>query len=150
MGPRHRPAPERGARRQRAILRPDRSIPHGDRDAGVAEPVVQFARRADRQHSPRSIHDVPAQPARRARPRELPGEEGRRAAALTPRGRPPGRPSVRVAVDSETGPERLDENLQIETQTPALDVIKVALDPFLHRRVPPPPPYLGPPPAAPP
>src|SRR2546428_4771828 len=58
---------------------------------------------------------------------------------------PPGRRSVRVAVDAEPVPERLDENLQIEAQAPALDVIEVALDPFLDRRVPPPPVDLGPP-----
>src|SRR2546425_7484921 len=59
--------------------------------------------------------------------------------------RQPGRRSVRVTVDAEPVPERLDENLQIEAQAPALDVIEVALDPFLDRRVPPPPVDLGPP-----
>src|SRR2546425_1568928 len=59
--------------------------------------------------------------------------------------RQPGRRSVRVTVDAEPVPERLDENLQIETQAPALDVIEVALDPFLDRCIPPPPVDLGPP-----
>src|SRR5215831_16603826 len=43
---------------------------------------------------------------------------------------------MRVAVDAEAVPERLQQNLQIEPETPALDVVEIVLDPLLDRRVP--------------
>src|SRR5438445_690092 len=51
---------------------------------------------------------------------------------------------MRVAVDAEAVPEGLQENLQIEAEAPALDVVEVTLDPPLDRRVAPPSVDLGP------
>src|SRR5262249_21943244 len=45
------------------------------------------------------------------------------------------RRSMRVAVDAEGVPEGLQQDLQIEAETPALDVVEVVLDPLLDRRV---------------
>src|SRR5262252_3630306 len=52
---------------------------------------------------------------------------------------------MRVAIDAEAVPDGLDEDLQIEAQAPALDVVEIALDPSLDRRVAAPPVELGPP-----
>src|SRR5882762_10754153 len=51
---------------------------------------------------------------------------------------------MRVAVDAEAVPEGLDQDLQVEAQAPALDVVEVALDPLLDRGVAPPSVDLGP------
>src|SRR6266852_3741707 len=51
---------------------------------------------------------------------------------------------MRVAVDAEAVPEGLQEDLQIEAEAPALDVVEVTLDPPLDRRVAPPAVDLGP------
>src|SRR5690349_12064140 len=45
---------------------------------------------------------------------------------------------MRVAVDAEGVPEGLQQDLQIEAETPALDVVEVVFDPLLDRRVAPP------------
>src|SRR5213596_2096635 len=44
----------------------------------------------------------------------------------------PSRRSIRVAV-AETGPEGQEEDLQVEAEAPALDVVEVVFDPFLDR-----------------
>src|SRR2546421_11630241 len=49
----------------------------------------------------------------------------------------PSRRSIRVAV-AETGPEGQEEDLQVEAEAPALDVVKVVLDPLLDRGLAPP------------
>src|SRR5262245_35529647 len=51
---------------------------------------------------------------------------------------------MRVAVDADAVPERLRENLQVEVEAPALDVVQVVLDPLLDRRVTAPAVELGP------
>src|SRR3989454_6071522 len=49
----------------------------------------------------------------------------------------PRRRSMRVAV-TEPRPEGQEEDLQVEAEAPALDVVKVVLDPLLDRGLPPP------------
>src|SRR5258705_1074149 len=51
---------------------------------------------------------------------------------------------MRVAIDAEAVPEGLQEDLQIEGETPTLDVVEVVLDPLLDRRVAAPAVDLGP------
>src|SRR3989442_9718701 len=57
--------------------------------------------------------------------------------APTPPGSPapmerPSRRSIRVAV-TEPGPEGQEEDLQVEAEAPALDVVEVVFDPLLDR-----------------
>src|SRR5438445_10924450 len=51
---------------------------------------------------------------------------------------------MRVAVDAEAVPEGLQENLQVEAETPPLDVVEITLDPLLDRCVAPPAVERGP------
>src|SRR6516164_5120340 len=45
---------------------------------------------------------------------------------------------MRVAVDAEAVPDGLQQDFQIEPETPALDVVEIVLDPLCDRRVAPP------------